>query len=493
MNMAFDRITRMVRAPNAMFFHSQAYLIFFTLVFAAYWLLPWHRMRVWLLVGASITFYAFWSRHLAFLVASTTVMDYLLARGMDSSRSRGLRRLLLGTSLTMNLGLLCYFKYANFFLDVLKESLKAVGGTASIPFLEVVIPFGISFYTFEAISYTIDVYARRIPAENNLANFMLFILFFPHLVAGPIVRARDFLPQASKPKRFRWSRMQLGVECFLLGLFKKMVVADTMALYSDGVFGEGSDPSQLNQRTAWVGVFAFAIRIYCDFSGYSDMALGSAYMLGYKLAINFRMPYLSKNVSEFWRRWHISLSTWLRDYLFIPLGGSRGSRWKTFRNLMITMTLGGLWHGANWSFVIWGVLHGLLLVVHKVFADFCANRPRLAALLRNRLGVAFRIGLTFLCVSLCWVFFQPSLSKALAILQRMFEPGSGFGMPIATDRLKAFTVLLLGGQLLIAAGLWLKWARRIPAPLLGAGYALLLTLSLLLSPDTSKSFIYFQF
>jgi alginate O-acetyltransferase complex protein AlgI len=476
-----------------MFFNSQAYLLFFTIVFTAYWLLPWRRARVWLLVAASYTFYAFWSKQLALLVAATTVMDYLLARGMDATPTRWKRRLLLAASLGVNLGLLCYFKYANFFLDALRESLHACGGTANVPLLEVIIPFGISFYTFEAISYTLDVYARRIPAERNLPNFMLFILFFPHLVAGPIVRAKDFLPQAGRPKRWSWPRMQLGVEYFLMGLFKKMVIADSMALYSDAVFGEAADPSQLSRSAVWVGVIAFAVRIYCDFSGYSDMALGSAYMLGYKLTINFRMPYLSKNVAEFWRRWHISPSSWLRDYLFIPLGGSKGGRWKTCRNLMITMLLGGLWHGANWSFVVWGGLHGLLLVGHRLFRDFAAARPRLDALLQTWAGALFRMALTFFCVCLCWVFFQPSLERALAILGRLFAPVSGARLPVSPERFRLFLAVLVAAHLLVTAGLWLRLARRLPAPLLGACYALVLTLSLLLSPDTSKTFIYFQF
>ena len=255
-----------------MFFNSQAYLIFFVVVFAIYWTLPWPRARIWLLVAASLTFYAFWSQELALLVASTTVMDYLLARGMDTCRSRSTRRLLLGTSLAVNLGVLGYFKYANFFIAALKESLAVFGCTTDIPYLEVIIPFGISFYTFEAISYTIDVYLKRIPAERNLANFALFILFFPHLVAGPIVRARDFLPQTIRPKRLSWPRMQQGVELFLIGLFKKMVIADNMVIFSDSIFGAGSDPSLVNTRATWIAVFAFAVRIYCDFSGYSDMA-----------------------------------------------------------------------------------------------------------------------------------------------------------------------------------------------------------------------------
>jgi len=475
------------------FFNSQAYLLFFAVVFAVYWLLPWARARIWLLLAASYTFYAFWSQQLALLVAGTTMMDYLLARGMDVSSSRGMRRLLLGTSLSVNLGLLCYFKYANFFIDSLKTSLALAGMSSSIPYLEVVIPFGISFYTFEAISYTLDVYARRMGAERNLPNFMLFILFFPHLVAGPIVRARDFLRQAGRPKRFSWLRFQVGLEYFLIGLFKKMAIADSMAAYSDPMFGEGSDLSFADPLTVWIGVFSFAVRIYCDFSGYSDMALGSAHLLGYKLTINFRAPYLSKNIAEFWRRWHISLSNWLRDYIFIPLGGSRGSRLQTSRNLLITMLLGGLWHGANWSFMIWGGLHGLLLIIHRGFRDFVELRPRANAALQTWPGILLRIGLTFFAVSLCWVFFQPSLTKAIAIVQHLLLPAISLETPISRVRFALFIGLLGIGHLLTIRQIWKKFYFRLPAPVLGAGYALVFVASLALSPDTSKTFIYFQF
>jgi alginate O-acetyltransferase complex protein AlgI len=315
-----------------------------------------------------------WSEELACLVAATSAMDYLIGRGMDATKRRFPRCFLLMFSLVMNLGLLCYFKYMNFFLESLHNAMRSMGEIPETTFqaLDIILPFGISFYTFEAISYTIDVYRRKIPAERSLPNFMLFILFFPHLVAGPIVRAGDFLPQAARPKRFSWLRMQLGVQWFLMGLFMKMAIADRMAIYSDPIF---TDPGTFSTSAIWLGVLAFALRIYCDFAGYSAMALGCAHMLGYKLTINFRMPYLSLNVSEFWRRWHISLSTWLRDYLFIPLGGSRGSGWKTARNLMITMLLGGLWHGANWTFLIWGGLHGAMLVTHRLFRNWCEDRP----------------------------------------------------------------------------------------------------------------------
>lgn len=301
-----------------MLFCSQQFLLFFSAVFCFYWLVPWQRCRVWLLLGASFYFYASWNKWLAAIICLSTAMDYAVARGMEATASHGCRKLLLGLSLAANLGLLCYFKYVNFFLGSVEHALHALGAEASLPVLQVILPIGISFYTFEAINYTIDVYRGRVPAERNLAHFMLFITFFPHLVAGPIVRARDFLPQIRRRKRWDWARMHLGVQYLLMGLFKKMAIADRMALFVDPVFAE---PGRYGSGAVWLATLAYALQIYCDFSGYTDMALGSAHLLGYKLAKNFNLPYWAANVSEFWRRWHISLSTWLRDYLFIPLGG----------------------------------------------------------------------------------------------------------------------------------------------------------------------------
>src|SRR5436190_13119461 len=301
-----------------MLFCSLEFFVFFVGVFALYWAVPWQRPRVWLLLAASLYFYASWNKQLALLIAVSTALDYSLARGMEATQVAWRRRSLLGVSLVGNLTLLCYFKYANFFLASLEEALRSAGATASLPTLSVLLPVGISFYTFEAISYTVDVYRRRMPAERSLSNFMVFILFFPHLVAGPIVRARDFLPQTRRPKRWSWPRMQLGVGLLLVGLFKKLAVADRCALFADPVFAH---PENYRCLAVWAGVLAYAVQIYCDFSGYSDMALGAAHLLGYKLAVNFRAPYLAANIEDFWRRWQASLSSWLRAYLFFPLCG----------------------------------------------------------------------------------------------------------------------------------------------------------------------------
>lgn len=479
----------------APFFHTQAFLAFFALVLAVYWGIPrrFQMARVWLLVVASFHFYAAWSAELAFLVTGTTVADYLFGRLMGATGRPRARRLVACASVGMNLAVLCYFKYRGFFLNELYDGMRQLGmdpGFTKINPLEVIVPFGISFYTFEAISYAVDVYRRKIEPERSLPRFLLFILFFPHLVAGPIVRAGDFLVQTRRPKRWNWVRAQAGVQLFLVGAFKKLAIADRMALYCDPVF---QDPGAYGTVAAWFAVLAYAVRIYCDFSGYSDMALGAAHLLGYRLTNNFDAPYLAANVSEFWRRWHVSLSTWLRDYVFIPLGGSRGGRWLTCRNLLLTMLVGGLWHGAAWGYVAWGLAHGLMLVAHKLFHGACAARPRLRAALESAPGTGLRVLVTFLCVSLCWVLFQPELGKALELFEKLFTLHKGQALLLSNRGLWATVGFLLACQLLVRSGLWARLYPRLPGPVLGTGYAACLCAALVLAPDAGTTFIYFQF
>ncbi len=388
-----------------MVFCSWPFVQFFVVVFAVYWLAPWHRLRltvalpwrggaarpafvltgdegrVWWLLAASFYFYASWNKWLALLIVASTLVDYGIGRGLEALQSNQLRRSLLLFSLAANLGLLGYFKYSNFFLASLYDAF-GFWHDPSRPLLDILVPVGISFYTFEAINYIVEVYWRRVPAERNPAHLLFFVMFFPHLLAGPIVRARDFLPQIRRRKRWSWGRCQAGVELFLLGLVKKWVVADQLALYSDPVFAA---PGVFGTAANWAALLAFTVQLYCDISGYADMALGTAHLLGYKLAQNFNMPYLATSVADYWRRNHISLSTWLRDYLFLPLmstgrgGRWQSGRWLTCRNLLITMTLGGLWHGASWNFVLWGLLHGILLSIHHLFPPApgraAADRP----------------------------------------------------------------------------------------------------------------------
>jgi alginate O-acetyltransferase complex protein AlgI len=474
-----------------MLFCSLEFLKLLAVVFTLYWVVPWQRVRVWILLVASFWVYASWNRELALLIGLSTAGDFLVALGLESSRALRWRRALLGLSLAGNLGLLCYFKYANFFLRSLEEALQLAGASASLPVLRVILPVGISFYTFEAINYTVDVYRRRIKAERSLPNFMLFILFFPHLIAGPIVRAGDFLPQIRRPKRWSDYRLLLGVSLCLLGVIKKLAVADRMALYADPIF---ADPTAYRSSTLWLAVIAYTLQIYCDFSGYSDMALGTAHLFGYRLAVNFDMPYLSANVSEFWRRWHISLSTWLRDYLFIPLGGSRGTGWQVNRNLMLTMALGGLWHGASWTFVVWGIYHGLLLIGHRLFRGWCQTRPLLDAALQSSPGTVIRVAATILGVAVGWVFFRASsFDCAWTMLRRLFEPCGGLREPLHASGL-LYTVLVVAlAHTLGRNGTWRRMSARLPAPLLGVSYAVALVFALLLAPDSGKLFIYFQF
>jgi alginate O-acetyltransferase complex protein AlgI len=472
-------------------FCTKDYLFFFAGIFATYWLLPWRAARVWLLIGASFFFYAKWNPWLACLVSGTTAMDYVLARGMDMTDRPRLRKYLLIVSLGMNLGLLVYLKYANFFLDSLRQALRAAGVPSWEGSLSVILPIGISFYTFEAINYTVDVYRRRIRAERDLSHFVLFILFFPHLIAGPIVRAKDFLPQVRRRKRWDWARIHLGAQFILMGLFKKMAVADKMAEFVDPVF---ANPTAFGTAATWMAALAYAVQIYCDFSGYSDLAIGSAHLLGYRLAQNFNMPYLAVNISDFWRRWHISLSSWLRDYLFVPLGGSRGSNWKTCRNLFLTMAVGGLWHGANWNCVLWGCLNGGYNLIHRGFLGICRPRPRLDAALHTIPGKVARIVVTFLAVLAGLVLFRStSIPNAGVAFRRLLVPTVGMGSPLPAVSLTALIAAIVAGHVIGASGSWRRWSLRLPAPVLGAAYAVGLNFALLLATDGGKTFIYFQF
>jgi alginate O-acetyltransferase complex protein AlgI len=497
-----------------MLFCSSQFAYFFFVVFAVYWFIPWRRlrlplpfptfsassrrlelsgdeMRVWWLLAASYYFYASWNPWLALLIAATSCMDFVLGRSLEAYSHQSLRKLLLAVSLVVNIGLLLYFKYCNFFLHSLEQVLEAAGATASLPVLKILLPIGISFYTFEAISYTVDVYQRRIRAERNLSHFMLFILFFPHLIAGPIVRGRDFLPQVRRRKRWNWDRFHLGVAYFVLGLLKKWAVADRMALFAEPVF---ANPWEHSSYAIWIGVLAYALQVYCDFSGYSDMALGTAHMLGYKLAQNFNMPYLAVNISDYWRRWHISLSTWLRDYLYIPLGGSRAGEARTTRNLLCTMTLAGLWHGTSWMYVSWGFLQGVYLVGHRWFRLFARKQERLDGLLQTTPGTVVRLAFTFLCVCAGYVVFRsPNFAAVGEIFHKLLFPHAGLGPVMNTS---AFWVTVAGVVLFHAAGQagwWHKLSVRTPAPVLGLGYALALTVCLILAPHGDRMFIYFQF
>ncbi len=332
---------------------------------------------------------------------------------MKRTDKKTARKILLIISLVCNLGLLGFFKYYNFFIGSLAPLLNSFGfktGTLSI-----ILPVGISFYTFQTLSYTIDVYRNKLEPCDNFFDFALFVAFFPQLVAGPIVRASVFLPQLKTKRQLTLSRFAEGSKQFIIGLFKKAFIADNIAFFVDFVF---KNVDVFDGATVWLAVLAYSIQIYCDFSGYSDMAIGISRILGYDLPVNFNYPYLAKSVTEFWQRWHISLSTWLRDYLYIPLGGNRKGRVRTYINLLITMILGGLWHGAAWTFVLWGVLHGVALAINKGFRELFGNKIK-KTLLYNLVSWC----LTFLVVIVGWVLFRSTnwgVSQAASVLNKMF-------------------------------------------------------------------------
>jgi len=347
-----------------MTFNSISFAIFLPVLLVLYYAVYRRQpLRDILLLAASYIFYMCWYWQYAGLIVLSTIVDYALGVKMDKERSKRKKRLYLIMSLTVNLGLLAIFKYYNFFADSAFSTLGLFGVEIPHTYSSLLLPVGISFYTFQTLSYSIDVYRGDIPHERSLIKFSVFVSFFPQLVAGPIVRARDFLPQINRPTHLKASDVERGTMLVFIGLFKKIIIADLLAfLIVDEVF---SAPGNYSSTDLLISLYAYAFQIYCDFSGYSDIAIGIALLLGFRLPINFNRPYLSQNPSEFWRRWHISLSQWLRDYLYISLGGNRGGRWFTTRNLLITMLLGGLWHGAAWNFILWGAYHGLILVLFR--------------------------------------------------------------------------------------------------------------------------------
>lgn len=409
-----------------MIFTELRFLFFFLAVFAVHWALPGRRARQLWLLAASYVFYGAWDVRFLGLIVLSTAVDYGVARWLDREAHPGRRRLAAGLSVVANLGLLGWFKYAGFLVESLAELLAWLGLPASLPVLRVVLPVGISFYTFQTLSYTLDVYRRDLPAERDPLAFALFVGFFPQLVAGPIVRAADFLPQLKRTPSagdIAW-RACLGL--FLIGYVKKAVLSDNLAPYVDAFF---LAPGEFTAVAGWLGITLYAAQIYCDFSGYSDMACATAGLLGYRLTRNFRQPYLATSPRDFWRRWHISLSTWLRDYLYVPLGGNRGGRLRTARNLMLTMLLGGLWHGAAWGFVLWGGLHGAALAIGAVWR---ARRET------REVGPGARLAGwagTMLLVLLAWVWFR---ADSLAAAGRVFATLAGQG----------------DGAMTLPAGLW---------------------------------------
>ncbi len=392
-----------------MLFNTWAYAAFLPVVVVLHWIIP-KRFRNGLLLIASYVFYGSWDVRFLLLLFLSTMVDFAVGRSLGTTGDPRLRRGLLFLSLAVNLGILGTFKYLDFFLSSAAGLLTELGVSSNVSSLGIILPVGISFYTFQTMSYTIDVYRRRQVPEANFVRFALYVSFFPQLVAGPIERARRLLPQLES-RSFSSVGFEQGVMLIARGLFKKVVIADSMARLVDTAYGA---PEGIGTVGALLAIYAFAIQIYGDFSGYTDIARGSAKLLGVDLMENFAQPYFSRSITEFWRRWHISLSEWLRDYLYIPLGGNRKGPWRTMINLLLTMLLGGLWHGAAWTFVIWGGLHGLWLALER-------SRGFGAQYVEKLTGSDWwRVALTFHGVALLWIVFRAeSLAKASEVLSQL--------------------------------------------------------------------------
>jgi len=447
------------------------------------------------LLVASYAFYAAWDYRFLGLLLLSTANDFFVGRAlMKESRTRR-RRTYIALSLAGNLGLLGFFKYFDFFTHSLVRLLGAVGVHAHAPSLRVVLPVGISFYTFQSLSYTLDVYRGRLRAETNPLNFAAFVAFFPQLVAGPIERPERLLPQFRHTRSVTWSKLTSGTYLIAVGLFKKAVIADILAQVADAGFAL-KDPTRVQAAAA---TYAFAFQIYADFSAYSDIARGTARCLGFELSRNFDMPYFAATPSEFWRRWHISLSTWLRDYLYVSLGGNRFGRFVTYRNLMLTMVLGGLWHGASWTFVLWGALHGALLCVYRPLEpQVRAFAQTLSPSARGALRVV-AVLCFFQLVCLAWIFFRAdTVADAFDLLHALAAVPSHHVLRDLSE-LGPFWIStclvagLVGVQLMqyLKGDSWLVF--RAPAPARGLVYAVGFLLFVWIGQNGSATFIYFQF
>ena len=468
-----------------MLFVEFRFLWFFLAVFCVYWSLRENRSRkAWLLV-CSYIIYAAWNWKFLFLLMGSSLLDYFVGLMLARPENSRARRGWLILSLCVNLGAIAFFKYYNFFVSSAAELLAWLGLPASVHTLNIIIPVGVSFYTFHSMSYTIDVYRGKMRAVSSFLDVACFIGFFPQMVAGPIVRASAFLPQLQSLRKFSGVDVRGALVLFLVGFFKKACIADGVAPIVDKYFGS---PETYNASSAWLGVLLYGIQIYGDFSGYTDMAIASAHLLGYELPINFRFPYLARNVADFWHRWHISLSTWLRDYLYIPLGGNRGTRWFVARNIMITMMLGGLWHGGAWTFVIWGTLHGIMLVLHRQWSVW---KTRPAGLARVVNWLAWPLTLYWICVA--WIFFRATDLKQAGIIAKSFVLGQSAGTHDLGVRM-IWIVLVLGiVHQLNARGVFSTWWRRGSSEIFAAGYGGSVALVLVLLPARYTPFIYFQF
>lgn len=482
-----------------MFFNSIDFAIFLPIVFVLYWLLdhekPTHQNL--LIVAASYVFYGWWDWRFLSLILFSTMVDYVIGRKLGSSENLTVRRGLLFTSVAVNLGLLGFFKYFNFFLESLTDAFSFFGSTLNVASLNIVLPVGISFYTFQTLSYTIDVYNRKLEPTKDFVAFAAFVSFFPQLVAGPIERATHLLPQFDRRRSFDYGLAVDGMRQILWGLFKKIVIADNCAVYANLIFNNSDNYSG---STLTLGAIFFAFQIYCDFSGYSDIAIGVSRLFGFDLMQNFAFPYFSRDISEFWRRWHISLSTWFRDYLYIPLGGSRGGTWMKVRNTFIIFVVSGFWHGANWTFLVWGALNAVYFLPLLLTNS---NRNHLGSVAQGRRLPSFKelyeMVFTFGLTTIAWVFFRAAdIGHATRYISEIFSK-TLFTVPHFAGMRDALTTIILTSIFVLIewigreephalAKIGLRWK----SPLRFAFYYAIV-LTILWFSGQKQQFIYFQF
>lgn len=468
-----------------MLFNSFLFFKFLLFVLLIYYALP-HRYRNLFLLISSYIFYGAWDWRFTSLLLFSTVVDYLCGLKMETRDNQKGKFPFLILSVLVNLSILGFFKYFNFFAESAFTFLSSLGFGVSMPLLNIVLPVGISFYTFQTLSYSIEIYRGHQKPVHDFIDFGLYVSFFPQLVAGPIERSVHLLPQLQKERHVTAGSVLTALQLIIIGLVKKVAIADVVAPYVDAAF---SNPDGFSSVSILLSIYLFSIQIYCDFSGYTDMARGISSLFGVELMLNFRQPYFSKNISDFWKRWHISLSTWLRDYLYIPLGGNRNGTSQTIRNLMITMLLGGLWHGASWNFVIWGALHGVFLVVFRIIRS---NAPIQGCFHWKDAG---RILLTFNMVCFAWIFFRAdNISASINLISNIFT-GS-----MAGDYYWLLMIFLYSFGIVFSLDIFLvRKNRDVPFDknsslwVMGLFFAICIVLLTLGEKAISVPFIYFQF
>ena len=475
-----------------MLFNSLTFLYFFLIVFGLYVLLRRrHRWQNAVLLVGSYVFYGWWDWRFLSLIVFSTVLDYICGLRIAGANDSRRRKHWLAISMAGNLGVLGFFKYYNFFIDSLQAMISTAGMTMSVPVMNVILPLGISFYTFQTMSYAIDIYYGRLEPTKRFWDFALFVTFFPQLVAGPIERAVHLLPQILQPRVMTWAKFKDGAQLILWGLWMKMFVADNMAAIVDPVF---ASTGPYDGMTVWLATYAFAFQIFCDFAGYSNIARGLGLVMGFDIMVNFRLPYFATNPREFWTRWHISLSGWLRDYLYIPLGGNRNGPVRTYRNLAVTMLLGGLWHGAAWNFVLWGAYHGLLLVAHRLLVKTLKGW----SLVEHHAWWLLRVFVFFHLTCIGWLFFraQHGVAQIGGMLHAMIFRTRWVwteGVAEAVGHMVFFTGLLVAVQVVQYASKDLMIMRRWPKYGKITFNCALVLLLLLYGSRTGEEFIYFVF